>query len=461
MVPRMLALPATAPSTSASADLQQGTASTQQGRQSLLSLPQQRLHRLKNVLMGNKSDQQQNLDPPPQSAEQQSQQQQLQLDPDKQQIVEAQQTHLSRLSGTLQNLHARLKGSTQHQQLLPTQGPVDAQQDLAQVQDNSQESVLNQSDQQHAPADTDVGTRLYPTESETGLQKMARLAWRCTPALDTAVVQPCSNGKSLQPNMDNSSTAVSAVQDASNADDNTGKSAALSDRGSNAAVASPGVEDSGIALDAAIKEPVSFLRSFSQKLHVFDRQTLSAGNARSAVLHKDLEGQVSHEQTTTGIINQQANIAPPVAQPNGAVTHAQQASQQASTTTLPAPASLQPLSTWQRLSSQLGLQISSAIQGAGSRVRAVQALLPSYPMYVHIGSHQILLPASPALTAAVQSAEQQGPTEQQRQALLMHSMAAYRGRALAICRSAWHKIMHHNSHRSKSLVITDVLRELV
>lgn len=72
--------------------------------------------------------------------------------------------------------------------------------------------------------------------------------------------------------------------------------------------------------------------------------------------------------------------------------------------------------------------------GASNRVRALRSLLPAYPAYVHIGSHQILLPASPAMSKALKDAQQQGLAEERQQALNMHRMSAYRGRAIAICR---------------------------
>lgn len=81
-------------------------------------------------------------------------------------------------------------------------------------------------------------------------------------------------------------------------------------------------------------------------------------------------------------------------------------------------------------------RVQGAWEGASSRVKAMTALLPAYPAYVHIGSHQILLPASPAMTEAVKSAQQKGLAEERQQALIMHRMSAYRGRAIAICRSA-------------------------
>jgi hypothetical protein len=81
-------------------------------------------------------------------------------------------------------------------------------------------------------------------------------------------------------------------------------------------------------------------------------------------------------------------------------------------------------------------RVQGAWEGASSRVKAMRALLPAYPAYVHIGSHQILLPASPAMTEAVKSAQQKGLAEERQQALIMHRMSAYRGRAIAICRSA-------------------------
>lgn len=74
--------------------------------------------------------------------------------------------------------------------------------------------------------------------------------------------------------------------------------------------------------------------------------------------------------------------------------------------------------------------------GASNRVKALRSLLPAYPAYVHIGSHQILLPASPAMSKALKDAQQQGLAEERQQALNMHRMSAYRGRAIAICRCA-------------------------
>ena len=74
--------------------------------------------------------------------------------------------------------------------------------------------------------------------------------------------------------------------------------------------------------------------------------------------------------------------------------------------------------------------------GASNRAKALRSLLPAYPAYVHIGSHQILLPASPAMSKALKDAQQQGLAEERQQALIMHRMSAYRGRAIAICRCA-------------------------
>ena len=74
--------------------------------------------------------------------------------------------------------------------------------------------------------------------------------------------------------------------------------------------------------------------------------------------------------------------------------------------------------------------------GASSRVKALRALLPAYPAYAHIGSYQILLPASPAMSDALKDAQQQGLPQESQQALIMHRMSAYRGRAIAICRCA-------------------------
>ena len=94
-----------------------------------------------------------------------------------------------------------------------------------------------------------------------------------------------------------------------------------------------------------------------------------------------------------------------------------------------------------RPGSRLYNRVQGAWEGASSRAKAMRALLPAYPAYVHIGSHQILLPASPAMTAAVRSAQQKGLAEEQQQALIMHRMSAYRGRAIAICRSAHESIL--------------------
>lgn len=90
---------------------------------------------------------------------------------------------------------------------------------------------------------------------------------------------------------------------------------------------------------------------------------------------------------------------------------------------------------------RLNNRVQGAWEGASSRAKAMRALLPAYPAYVHIGSHQILLPASPAMTAAVRSAQQKGLAEEQQQALIMHRMSAYRGRAIAICRSAHESVL--------------------
>ncbi|DBA84969.1 TPA: hypothetical protein ACH3X2_005709 [Trebouxia sp. C0005] len=96
------------------------------------------------------------------------------------------------------------------------------------------------------------------------------------------------------------------------------------------------------------------------------------------------------------------------------------------------PDTKQPSALW-------GLnRVQGAWEGASSRVKAMRALLPAYPAYAHIGSHQILLPASPAMTEAVKSAQQKGLAEERQQALIMHRMSAYRGRAIAICRSVFH-----------------------
>ena len=81
-------------------------------------------------------------------------------------------------------------------------------------------------------------------------------------------------------------------------------------------------------------------------------------------------------------------------------------------------------------------RVQGAWLGASNRVKALRSLLPAYPAYVHIGSHQILLPASPAMSKALQAAQQQGLAEERQQALNMHRMSAYRGRAIAICRFA-------------------------
>ena len=80
-------------------------------------------------------------------------------------------------------------------------------------------------------------------------------------------------------------------------------------------------------------------------------------------------------------------------------------------------------------------RVQGVWEGASSRAKAMRALLPAYPAYVHIGSHQILLPASPAMSEALKDAQQEGLAEERQQALIMHRMSAYRGRAAAICRS--------------------------
>lgn len=94
------------------------------------------------------------------------------------------------------------------------------------------------------------------------------------------------------------------------------------------------------------------------------------------------------------------------------------------------PEAKQPSRLW-----GLNSRVQGAWQGASSRVSAMRALLPAYPAYVHIGSHQILLPASPAMTEALKTAQQKGVAEERQLALLMHRMSAYRNRAVAICRS--------------------------
>lgn len=101
---------------------------------------------------------------------------------------------------------------------------------------------------------------------------------------------------------------------------------------------------------------------------------------------------------------------------------------------------LQPLNSQapeaQQGSRMWGLQdrVQGVWLGASNRVKALRSLLPAYPAYVHIGSHQILLPASPAMSKAMKDAQQQGLAEERQQALNMHRMSAYRGRAIAICR---------------------------
>lgn len=88
-------------------------------------------------------------------------------------------------------------------------------------------------------------------------------------------------------------------------------------------------------------------------------------------------------------------------------------------------------------SSSWGLQnrVQGVLLGASNRVQALRSLLPAVPAYAHIGSHQILLPASPAMSEALKDAQKQGLAEEQQQTLNMHRMSAYRGRAIAICRS--------------------------
>lgn len=88
-------------------------------------------------------------------------------------------------------------------------------------------------------------------------------------------------------------------------------------------------------------------------------------------------------------------------------------------------------------SSLWGLQnrVQGLWLGASNRVQGLRSLLPAVPAYVHIGSHQILLPASPAVSGALKDAQKQGLAEERQQTLNMHRMSAYRGRAIAICRS--------------------------
>ena len=103
---------------------------------------------------------------------------------------------------------------------------------------------------------------------------------------------------------------------------------------------------------------------------------------------------------------------------------------------------LQPQVSEAQGSGMWGLQnrVQGLWLGASSRVKALKSLLPAYPAYAHIGSHQILLPASAAMSEALKAAQHQGLAEQRQQALNMHRMSAYRGRAMAICRSEGYNI---------------------
>lgn len=474
IIPRMLAATATV----ASAETRHGRdSSSDQAKQVTLSVAQQRLQQVKRMLMRQQPEAQPQSEAETMSAEQ-HQQQQLEMDCDMQGPVDAQQTRLGRLSGSLQSLQAGLKArmSQKHQLLSPVQPDnsqqVEASTDIA---DNSakHDEQSNSQLEEPLPADAQMTSEAHANQtaaSETRFQKLARLTWRRSPSLDAGVV--------VQPN--SRSTADVTQQDARDSSgrcavephsDSNGTNATAD--GTNNAVAAPEVPDQGIALDAAVQQPASLLRSLSQKLHILYKQTPispiaiagsvepqsglsqrnnegAAGALNAQQLLTDLRqvAQPSDDGNAEQLPDVHKSAQQPTSQGNcqqpaglrlATQTHAcgntQQTKTQSAEPTLLQPTVQRP-AVWQRLGSQLGQQVNNAVSGASNTVRAMAALLPSYPNYVHIGSHQILLPASPALTQAVQSAQQQGPAAQQRQALMMHSMAAYRGRALAICRLA-------------------------
>lgn len=405
--------------------------------QGALSVPQQRLHKIKAMLMRQKPELQSSVESLSHSGKQQSQQvptavpstsvlqqnndtdlflsqQQIQQEPkppdSNTPTRSTPQNPLSRLSASLQYLQAKLTSRELLQQQPREQLASDVQ---AHVQPLNSNSTMHGEGPQPAPqrelqgiqkadlstsTETDHGVTL----AQSSLQKLARLPW-LRPSVAAPVMQ--------QPESKHigSAAKLSNIDSAKRAD-------------STVASAAPEA-DIGLPLDAAVQQPASLLRSWSEKLPFFSRQAPTSPAAdpvkqgRSTLVSatpKATSPEVPTAELPTSLTAKDGSAA--AAEPTG------ESVQQSSP-------------TWRRLGSQLGLQINSAVQITSGRVRALTAWLPTYPTYVHIGSHQILLPASPALTQAVESAQQPGPAEQQRQALMMHSMAAYRGRALAICRS--------------------------
>lgn len=410
MIPRMLA----ATSYKGPSELQQSTENTSMSvKQATLSAPQQRLQRLKTMLMGHKPDTQgtNGLSPfPGEQHIQQQQQQQPKSSVSESHAAEAQQKPLRSLSSSLQNLQARLKSKTL-QQPNTSEQLVSADQAGAHLQSSSnveadadQRAEAHNEQQDSQPAGVGRSTEPEPgnaAAAETRLQKLARLTWRRRTPLDAAVVQQQDSKSRTHFGSDNGrgkSTDVECSMDGASEHDSKA--------------------EKGIALDAAVQQPTSLLCSFSQKLPMFRKQAPNLIYPDAASSRSELTATMTAPQPdnlhTTAQPEDTSNTPP-------AAASAESASQ----------AMQQPVSLWQRLSSQVGLHVNSAVRNTSSGLGALTAMFPSY---VHIGSHQILLPASPALTQAVQSAQQQDPVEQQRQALLMHSMAAYRGRALAICR---------------------------
>lgn len=410
--------------------------------QGALSAPQQRVHRLKAMLMGHKPELQAVVESMSLSGKQQSQQAPdavpskpvLRQNNDPDQFLSQQQSQqepkppdsnmrarstsqnpLNRLSASLQDLQAKLTSRELLQQQPREQLGSDVQTAAQPLHSNSamhseglQPATEHQlQEPQAADLSTNTETDHEVTLAQSSLQKLARVPWlRRTSVTAPVVQQPESKhigGAVKLRNIDSARRTDSTVP--------SGAPEAASEA------------DGGIPLDAAVQQPASLLRSWSDKLPIFSKQAPTSTTVQP----------VTQGSTT------QVSAAPhasspemPAAESSTSLT----AEDSSAAAAKPAGEAVQRSSpTWRHLASQLGLQINSAVRNTSGRVRALTAWLPSYPTYVHIGSHQILLPASPALTQAVESAQQPGPAEQQRQALIMHSMAAYRGRALAICRS--------------------------
>lgn len=372
----MLALPTAVAASlpDASAAAQQTSCSSSSLSQEVPSLAQQRLQKLKAMLMNRKAELQP-ADNARHGSEQLSQQHPEQ-DP-VQPSVNTQQARPAGLLSNVQQLQARLRTRMQSPQ--QSSGNADPDANLNGLPGTQQPTLRS------ADPGLDSSTEPGLGKPATRLQGFVRMPWRRDSSARSAMPQA--------PVTEHTGRTTDAVADA--------------DIPASAAAAPP-VADKGVALDAAVPQPVSLLRSFSQKLPSLSWKAFPTFEPATKLSHPS---------------SPQSNTDKPVYTPekldelsSDADTSQQTHGQQPS--------------AWQRIGSQL----QQAVQGAGSRVKAVASFLPSYTAYVHIGSHQILLPAAPALTQAVQSAQQQGSAEQQQQALLMHSMAAYRGRALAICR---------------------------